>query len=102
MLPGIIRNMKPVPAAFLLGLSFSAGLAAQTAPYRIPPRVAEEAEVLAQNAAKIVTRESLEQRSVMPPSRFRPRRGSAADQAIGPRLRDREVVSEFSFGALRS
>jgi hypothetical protein len=94
--------MTSVPAAFLLGLSFSAALAAQTAAFRIPPRVAEEAEVLAQNAAKIVTQESLDQRSVLPPSRFRPRMGSAAEQAIGPRLRDREVVSEFSFGTLRS
>jgi hypothetical protein len=64
--------------------------------------VAEEAEVLEQNAARILTRESLEQRSLLPPSRFRPRTGSAADRATGPRFRIREVVSEFSFGALRS
>ena len=64
--------------------------------------MAEEADVLGQNAARILTRESLEQRSLMPPSRFRPRAGSAAEQATGPRLRIREVVSEFSFGTLRS
>jgi hypothetical protein len=76
-------------------------LAQPTAPFRIPPRVAEEAEVLQQNAPKILTQETLEQRSVMPPSRFRPRLGSAIDQATGPRFRVREVISEFSFGALR-
>ena len=63
--------------------------------------MAEEAEVLEQNAPRILTRECLDQRSVMPPSRFRPRTGSAAEHAAGPRLRVREVVSEFSFGPLR-
>jgi hypothetical protein len=94
--------MKPAPTAFLIVLGFSPALPAQTAAYRIPPRVAEEAAVLEQNAGKILTMESLEQRSVMPPPRFRPRVGSAIEQATGPRLRVREVLSEFSFGALRS
>ena len=89
-------------AASILILGFSPALLAQTAPARIPPRVAEEAEVLEQNAARILTRESLEQRSILPPSRFRPRSGSRAEQATGRRLRVRDVVSEFSFGALRS
>ena len=34
--------------------------------------------------------------------RFRPRAGSAAARSAGPRLRVRDVVSEFSFGALRN
>jgi hypothetical protein len=38
----------------------------------------------------------------MPPSRFRPRVGSAVELSTGPRLRIREVVSEFSFGTLRN
>jgi hypothetical protein len=96
-------NTVTLPAAVsLLLASFSLTLLAQAPPTGIPPRVAEEADVLGQNAARILTRESLEQRSLMPPSRFRPRAGSAAEQANGPRLRIREVVSEFSFGALRS
>jgi hypothetical protein len=77
-------------------------LLAQTSHPRIPPRVAEEAEILEQYATRIMTEESLEERSLMPPSRFRPRAGSAAEQAIGPRFRIRQVVSEFSFGALRT
>ena len=97
-----MRIMTPPAAAWFPVLSLCAVLNGQTPSSRMPPRVAEEAEVLAQNAARILTREALEQRSVMPPSRFRPRAGSAADQATGPRLRVREVVSEFSFGALRS
>jgi hypothetical protein len=94
--------MPPAAAISILIFGISPALLAQTAPPRIPPRVAEEADVLEQNAARILTQESLEQRSVMPPARFRPRIGSAAEQATGPRLRVREVVSEFSFGALRS
>src|SRR5271165_2064693 len=96
--------MTSASAAFLLLLSFSPAISpalAQPAPYRLPPRVAEEAEVLQQNAPKIVTQETLEQRSIMPPSRFRPRAGSAVEHATGPRFRVREVLSEFSFGALR-
>ena len=77
-------------------------LLAQTGHPQIPPRVAEEAEVLAQNATRILTRETLQQRSLLPPTRFVPRAGSAAERATGPRFRIREVVSEFSFGPLRS
>jgi hypothetical protein len=91
--------MTSPPVAALAFLALSAALA-QPAPYRIPPRVAEEAEVLQQNAPKILTQETLEQRSVMPPSRFRPRTGSAVELATGPRFRVREVLSEFSFGPL--
>jgi len=86
----------------LLISSLSPTLFAQTSHPQIPPRVAEEAEVLAQNATRILTRETLAQRSLLPPTRFRPRAGSPAERAIGPRFRIREVVSEFSFGALRS
>ena len=86
----------------VLILSFSPALLSQTLPSPIPARVAEEAEVLEQNASRILTQENLEQRSLMPPSRFRPRAGSAVERATGPRLRIRDVVSEFSFGALRS
>jgi hypothetical protein len=85
----------------LLISSLSPTLLAQTTRPQIPPRVAEEAEVLAQNATRILTRETLVQRCLLPPTRFRPRAGSAAQLATGPRFRIREVVSEFSFGALR-
>ncbi len=91
------KKAKIVPILALLGPSF---LTAQNT--ALPPRISEEADVLAQNAARIVTRETLVQRSVMPPLRFKPRAGSPTDLAMGPRFRIREVVSEFSFGPLRS
>lgn len=64
-------------------------------------RVAEEAEILQQNAPKALTRETLEQRALMPPSRFRPRIGSAAVAPGKPRLQVREIVSEYSVGTLK-
>jgi hypothetical protein len=97
-----MKIVTPRVAVSILILTSSPALLAQTPPSRIPPRVAEEADVLEQNAARILTRESLEQRSILPPSRFRPRTGSRTEQATGRRLRVRDVVSEFSFGALRS
>ena len=41
-------------------------------------RVAEEAEILQQNAPKSLTQETLDQRALMPATRFRPRIGKAA------------------------
>ena len=72
---------------------------AQPSLSKILARVSEEAEVLQQNAPKILTQETLEQRALMPPSRFRPRNESATAGADS-RLRVREIVSEYSFGAL--
>src|SRR6266566_5064990 len=64
-------------------------------------RVAEEAEILQQNAPKAVSRETLEQRALMPPSRFRPRLGKGAAEPAKPRLQVREIVSEYSVGTLK-
>src|SRR5690242_21100641 len=63
-------------------------------------RVAEEAEVFQQNAPKALTQETLEQRAVMPPARFKPRIGQAADQVRQPRMQVREIVSEYSIAPL--
>jgi hypothetical protein len=65
-------------------------------------RVAEEAEMLQQNAPKSLTQEVLEQRSLMPASRFRPRVGKAATAVQPPRrLVVRQIVSEYSVGILK-
>jgi hypothetical protein len=63
-------------------------------------RVAEEAEVFHQNAPKALTQETLEQRALMPASRFRPRIGKAALEVPKPHLQVREIVSEYSVGSL--
>lgn len=65
-------------------------------------RVAEEAEMLQQNAPKSLTQEVLEQRTRMPATRFRPRIGKGAAPAPQPsRLVVRQIVSEYSVGALK-
>src|ERR1035441_5498321 len=65
-------------------------------------RVAEEAEILQQNAPKSLSREVLEQRALMPATRFRPRIGKKATAAVPPpRLLVREIVSEYSMGILK-
>src|SRR5215831_18260915 len=64
-------------------------------------RVAEEAEILQQNIQKAVTTETLQQRTLLPPTRFRPRIGKAAAEPAKPRLQLREIVSEYSIGVLK-
>ncbi len=93
-----MKSMASAPVVFGLILLISPAFA-QTPLSKILARVSEEAEVLQQNAPRILTQETLEQRAVMPPSRFRPRNESAAVGADS-RLRIREIVSEYSFGAL--
>src|SRR6187551_2933026 len=66
-------------------------------------RVAEEAAILQQNAPKSLTQETLEQRTLMPSTRFRPRIGRKATNTppTPPRLVVRQIVSEYSVGALK-
>jgi hypothetical protein len=65
-------------------------------------RVAEEAEILQQNAPKSLTQEVLEQRALMPPTRFRPRIGKNSTAVPPPlRLVVRQIVSEYSVGTLK-
>ena len=65
-------------------------------------RVAEEAEMLQQNSPKSLTQEVLEQRALMPATRFRPRIGKKATAvAQPPRLVVRQIVSEYSVGTLK-
>lgn len=89
-------------AAVMLALLLAPPAAAQQLPVpEILARVAEEAEVLEQSAPKALTQETLEQRALIPPSRFLPRIGKAATVTPQPRLLAREIVSEYSVGTLR-
>src|SRR5262249_54021923 len=72
-----------------------------TIPAELLSRVAEEAEVLQQNAPKSLTTEVLQQRTLLPPSRFRPRIGRAAMKMPPLRLQVREIISEYSVGILK-
>ena len=65
-------------------------------------RVTEEAEVFRQNVRNALAEETLEQRAIHGPSRFRPRVGQAAAPPPEPHFRTREIVSEYSVGTLGS
>jgi hypothetical protein len=93
--------MSLVPAALLFMLLATQVPAPQLTLREILARVAEEAEVLEQNAPKALTRETLEQRAITPPPRFLPRVGKAATVASKPQLSVREIVSEYSVGTLQ-
>jgi hypothetical protein len=94
--------MSLVPAALLSMLLATQTPAPQPTLPEILARVAEEAEVLEQNAPKALTQETLEQRALIPPPpRFQPRVGRAATVAPKPRLLVREIVSEYSVGTLQ-
>jgi hypothetical protein len=93
---GLVR--PAIPFAALCLLPWAAW--AQRTPAEILARVSEEADALQQNAPRLMTAERLEQRTVMPPGRYRPR-GSNRTERLEPPERVREIVSEYSFGALR-
>jgi hypothetical protein len=89
------------PAALLSLLLATQAPAPQPTLPEILARVAEEAEVLAQNVPKALTQETLEQRAITPPPRFLPRVGKAATVTPRPQLAVREIVSEYSVGTLK-
>jgi hypothetical protein len=93
--------MSLLPAALLAMLLALQAPAPPPALPEILARVAEEAEVLAQNAPKALTQETLEQRALTFPPRLLPRIGKAATVAPKPRLSVREIVSEYSVGTLK-
>jgi hypothetical protein len=64
-------------------------------------RLTEEAEMLRQNAPKAIAVETLEQRALRPPSRFRPSPGAGPADAPRAQIFTREIVSEYSVGVLK-
>jgi hypothetical protein len=69
-------------------------------PQEILARLAEEAEVFGENIPNSLTVEILEQRALMPPSRFQPRAPLGSDPPK-PRLQVRRIVSEYSVGTFK-
>jgi hypothetical protein len=60
-------------------------------------RTGEEADVFAQQASKLLATETLRQRALKAPPRFRPR---VVQERFEPHYQTREIVSEYSFSAL--
>jgi hypothetical protein len=88
-------------ATIAIAASLAAVARAQPRIPEILSRVTEEAEVLRQNITRTVTQETLEQRTVTVPGRFQARTGDIALRSEGQaRVQVREVVSEYTIGAL--
>lgn len=64
-------------------------------------RVSEEAAVFADLAPRVIGRETLRQKTVKRPSRFRLRIGQDALRAPPVRYEYREIVSDYGFGTFR-
>lgn len=86
-------------ALLVAGLAVSAAFPQPTVP-EILSRIAEEASVFQQNMPKALTQETLEQRTLLPPTHFHARIGTGPPPKS--RLLVREIVSEYSVGTLQS
>jgi hypothetical protein len=60
-------------------------------------RTSEEADIFAQQAIRLLTTETLKQRALKAPPRFRPRFGEVKFE---PRYQAREIVSEYGYSSL--
>jgi hypothetical protein len=64
---------------------------------KMTARLSEEADAFRRLAPNVLGRESLHQRSLKPPPRFRPRVGDAARKPPEPTWQVREILSEYAF-----
>jgi hypothetical protein len=95
-----MRAVDRLGGFIVILLCLAAAAAAQTLP-EILSRVSEEAEVFRRVAPQVLSEETLTQRALKPPPRFHPRLGATAAQPLAPIRQTREIVSEYSFGALK-
>jgi hypothetical protein len=84
----------------MIWLCLVSGAWAQSLP-EILSRVSEEAEVFRHVAPQVLAEETLTQRAMKGPPRFHPRIGAAAAKPVVAVAETREIVSEYSFGALK-
>jgi hypothetical protein len=84
--------MALLPVAFLL-----APAQPQLPLNDILSRIAEEAEMFVRVAPQTLAEETLEQKALRPPPRFRP----LASQPPKPRYQTREIISEYSYSSLK-
>jgi hypothetical protein len=109
MQPGLmivmrLQHRSPLLPGILLLASmalFSGPLNAQPKIEDVLTRLAEEAELFLENAPKTLTRETLEQRALLPPSRFRLRVAEDTTDANAVRMQIRKVVSEYTVAPLK-
>ncbi|HBY64221.1 MAG TPA: hypothetical protein DEH78_30735 [Solibacterales bacterium] len=82
----------------LLALQATTGTALE----RALERLSEEAELFLSNVKTAIGTETLEQRALAPPPRFRPRFGAAAEKPPEEKWQTRRIVSEYAYAAFAS
>lgn len=87
-------------ARWLGALLLASSLPADQQTQKMTARLSEEAAEFQKLAVQVLGTETLHQRALKPPTRFRPRLGSAATQPRPPEWKDRIVVSEYGFSAV--
>jgi hypothetical protein len=86
----------------IAALAALATVSGQTLPLAdILSRVSEEAEMFRRVAPQTLTEETLQQRSLKPPPRYRPRAGAVASPHAAEYV-TREIVSEYSYATLKN
>ncbi len=84
----------------LLLLSFALVLQADERTQKLAERLAREAEAFEKIAPQLLGRETLHQRVMAPPARFKLRVGDAATHPPVATWKEREIVSEYAFALL--
>jgi hypothetical protein len=90
---GYMRVLASLLAAGLLQVILRADERTQ----KLLDRLAQEAEAFEKAAPQVMGIETLYQRALMPPPRFKVRVGKAAEQPLAPTWQEREIVSEYGF-----
>jgi len=81
-------------------LSFALALRADEGTQKLAERLAREAEAFEKIAPELVGRETLHQRVMAAPLRFKVRVGDAAKRPVVATWKEREIVSEYAFALL--
>jgi len=83
----------------LIVLFAAAVLHADERTQKLAARLSEEANAFRLVAPQVLGEETLHQRALRPPPRFRPRIGDAAKEPPKPNWQQRDIVSEYSFAS---
>src|SRR5580658_10994918 len=84
----------------LMLLCFALALRADDRIQKLTARLADEAEAFQKIAPELVGRETLHQRALTAPPRFKVRTGNAAKQPAVAAWKEHEIVSEYGFTLL--
>jgi len=84
----------------LLVLALAWPLCADQLTQQVTARLAEEADAFQRLAPKVLGKETLHQKALKLPTRFRVRVGDAAKQPPALQWREREVISEYAYASL--